>query len=381
MNAKTLKTFRTVLACLLLAGAAAAIAVFLLLLGTDRLERMNDILGGAETVSSVEEARELLRENGIPDFSPGREGTLLFWGSGSNRVQEVAESEFAAEDSAWTLQPGIEPAAADASGEIWYPLEELGLADRLAGAELSAGSFSQVLPAALGCREGDFAYTYYQKVLGESVVLNGGTYYTGDGEQIAALGREDAAERAAAQGISLALLGEENAAAGFSGFTSLREVYVAEGVTRLGAGVFSDCVSLETVTLPQTLTAVEAAAFSRCSALKEIDLGGITALGESAFFASGLERVTLPAGVKAVPMYAFGYCASLVHAEFPGATEIGEAAFYLCEKLESVSAPAAERVEKEAFFLCGKLTTFDFVTDGTEIGEDAFFGTSYAGRA
>ena len=91
--------------------------------------------------------------------------------------------------------------------------------------------------------------------------------------------------------------------AGFSGCSSLKEIYIPEGVTSLTQGFFQNCSSLKEIILPNSLVSVGKAAFSGCTSLETFSFGaGFTTLArvnndyETLNGCSSLKYVYMPVG-------------------------------------------------------------------------------------
>ena len=108
-------------------------------------------------------------------------------------------------------------------------------------------------------------------------------------------------------------------------------VYIADGVTGIGAHAFDNLTTLEQVEIENsvTLTQVGEYAFNACDNLEgPIDLSGVTDLGQYAF--NGCEvlgEVILGEGLTEIPSYAFNYC-GLSDIDIPSTvTVLGDHAF------------------------------------------------------
>ncbi|MBQ3040293.1 MAG: leucine-rich repeat domain-containing protein [Clostridia bacterium] len=91
--------------------------------------------------------------------------------------------------------------------------------------------------------------------------------------------------------------------AGFSGCSSLKGIYIPEGVTSLSGSFFKGCASLKEITLPNSLVSVGKAAFSGCTSLETFSFGaGFTTLErvnndyETLNGCSSLKYVYMPVG-------------------------------------------------------------------------------------
>ena len=91
----------------------------------------------------------------------------------------------------------------------------------------------------------------------------------------------------------------------------LRRVVLSEGLEALGDGAFYGS-GLESVRIPSTLRRVEERAFMECRDLRTVKLAeGLTEVGRCAFFGSGLEGVAIPQSVRFIGAEAFSECRRL----------------------------------------------------------------------
>lgn len=137
--------------------------------------------------------------------------------------------------------------------------------------------------------------------------------------------------------------------------------------------------TLEEVTLPDGLTKVADEQFSGFTALKAIGLPkAVTEIGTKAFYQSGLVGIKIKNKVETIGKSAFQECANLAAVNLSDAaslTEIGEAAFADCPKLTAIDFAGATKlatVGKLAFYGDG-LTTVKVTGSIEEIGEQAFY--------
>ena len=80
---------------------------------------------------------------------------------------------------------------------------------------------------------------------------------------------------------------------------AIKEVVVAEGVTRIGWNNFMSLYGLEKVTIAGSVKRIEEFAFANDKAITEINLGeGIEVIGVNAFYYTGVETLKLPASLK-----------------------------------------------------------------------------------
>ena len=170
-------------------------------------------------------------------------------------------------------------------------------------------------------------------------------------------------------------------------------VYIADGITGIGAYAFNDISTLEKVEIEDStdLTKVGEHAFDGCDNLVgPLDLSGVTDLGQYAF--NGCERlgsgenntgVTLSDKLEEIPEHAFYNCA-LKNVNIPSScTEIGEGAFahnslsavgelVLPDDLQSIGDSAFYRQPSESE--TQGITGLVIPESVTYIGENAFYG-------
>lgn len=145
----------------------------------------------------------------------------------------------------------------------------------------------------------------------------------------------------------------------------MTELYLPEGMTRLGAGVFGRekgaCESLRLVHLPSTLTRLGRDCFAGCRSLESVKLPvGLTEVRPGCFDGcESLSRVEFQGdGVAKIGARAFRGCTGLKSVSLPGSvTEIDDFAFDGCEGLSKLDMEVGklERVGYAAFRACGSL--------------------------
>ncbi|AUW37073.1 hypothetical protein C1937_01235 [Metamycoplasma hominis] len=114
----------------------------------------------------------------------------------------------------------------------------------------------------------------------------------------------------------------------FSGCRSLEEVFLNEGLEKIGAYAF-DYTNIKSITIPGSVKEIGQRAFSNCQNLKEVILNeGLEKIGAGAFNHTNIESITIPGSVK----------------------EIGESAFYACWNLKEVILnEGLEKIGAKAF--------------------------------
>jgi len=117
----------------------------------------------------------------------------------------------------------------------------------------------------------------------------------------------------------------------------LFEIFVREGVERIGANAFSSCEQLSMVHLSDSVSVIERNAFFECRHLFCVDLSnGLDEIGDRAFYdCRGLRDITLPDSVR----------------------RIGEQTFYGCTQLKEVRLPInLKEIYRSTFDNCPELT-------------------------
>lgn len=209
----------------------------------------------------------------------------------------------------------------------------------------------------------------------------------------------------------------------FYNCTGLKNIKIDGSVEVIGKGAFYNCTSLERVTFPDTLERIEDYTFYNCSSLRLTSLppmlreigrsafyacgtadagvgesdedvleipGGVTYVGDYAFFGCGYRRadsvsgVTETAGIDVIRMGdrieyigkgAFRGFASLKSVVIAGADMIGDRAFYGCPSLLEVTVGSRlSRIGKSTFSGCSALLRASFPDTLLEIGNFAFSG-------
>ena len=110
----------------------------------------------------------------------------------------------------------------------------------------------------------------------------------------------------------------------------IKEVFVEEGVTSIGAWMFWSCGSIEKVSLPSTLKKIGDYGFYQCSALNNVTWGdNISSIGYYAFRnCYTINKLTFPKNLGTIGDAAFSGCSALKEMRFIGnLPEISNGAF------------------------------------------------------
>lgn len=103
--------------------------------------------------------------------------------------------------------------------------------------------------------------------------------------------------------------------------STIKAVFIGDGVTTIGGYAFYECANLTDVAFPESLTTIGTRAFQSCNGLKDLVLPeGVVNIANVAFYAcSNLSSVTFPETIADIGGYAFKDCSSLKSVTFLGA--------------------------------------------------------------
>lgn len=195
----------------------------------------------------------------------------------------------------------------------------------------------------------------------------------------------------------------------------LKEIYLGEGVTSIGASAFQK-TKIKTITIPKYVESIGNYAFSDCSDFtsvyitdiakwceidfdsyhanplyytKNLYLNGtlvrelvipnsVTIIGSYAFYnCTGLTSITIPSNVTSIGDYAFEYCTGLETVNLGNGVEtIGDSAFCACSRLTSITIPdSVNTIGNYAFHRCTELVNVTLGSGVETIRHYAFNGT------
>ncbi len=181
----------------------------------------------------------------------------------------------------------------------------------------------------------------------------------------------------------------------FEGCTSLKNLYLAEGMTAIGHRSFLGCTALETVDIPSTITEWGNYSFEDCTSLKNVTLhDGLIVLGGGAFYKTAIESIYIPSTIEkweSTNDYsgsghgAFQDCTNLKSITFgDGLKELGSLdggmknVFHGCSSLEEVAFGDDSQLTAIAFGVfsnCANLKRVEIPDNVTNI-QDVFTLTS-----
>lgn len=139
----------------------------------------------------------------------------------------------------------------------------------------------------------------------------------------------------------------------------LKEIFIPDSVTYLGANLFCNSTELESARLPAFLKILPPFLFCGCKSLKKVEMPlEVQDFSEGLFAGcSSLEEIPFRSGIKTLPESVFDSCTSIKSLIIPDSvTKICSGAVANCENLETIVLPAKlEILEKDWISNCPKL--------------------------
>ncbi len=143
----------------------------------------------------------------------------------------------------------------------------------------------------------------------------------------------------------------------FEGCTFLKELALPNSLKSIGDNAFKDCYSIKTIRIPANVVSIGISVFSNCKSLTSINVSsGNTAFvsKDGVLFTAGFstliaypenkkgENYVIPKGVAAIGEYAFDDCDALTNVELPKTLfSIGSGAFHECSGIKKIEIPAS----------------------------------------
>jgi len=138
--------------------------------------------------------------------------------------------------------------------------------------------------------------------------------------------------------------------------SSITNVVIPDGVTKICKGVFQRCTNLKSVLIPGSVETIDDYAFNECTSLKEIIIpDSVNYLGEGIFSGcTSLKKITIPNSVTEIGWRAFEGCTSLFNVTLPeGIKDIFNGTFSNCKSLKSIQIPdSVTFIDQSAFLNC-----------------------------
>ena len=162
----------------------------------------------------------------------------------------------------------------------------------------------------------------------------------------------------------------------FNGCTSLTNVTLGDGVTKIGTNAFIRCTQISSITIGSRVSSIGKNAFNGCTALTNANIGsgaiganafqdcsrlanvtlgdGVTSVGANAFLrCEALTSMNIGSSVKTIESYAFSGCSALEEVTI-SAAQIGNQAFRSANALKKVTlGDGVENIPAGAFSSCG----------------------------
>ena len=155
---------------------------------------------------------------------------------------------------------------------------------------------------------------------------------------------------------------------------NLETVVIGSGVTEIGYSAFYQS-GIKNIIIPNNVTNIKSSAFSRCNNLSSVTLGsGLTEIPQYCFeYCSKLENITIPNNVVKVSDYAFQY-SGIKNIDFgSGVEELGNCAFSNCLGIENVVLPSnITTFGYNLFDYCTNLKSFDIEASDVTISSNMF---------
>jgi len=157
----------------------------------------------------------------------------------------------------------------------------------------------------------------------------------------------------------------------------LESVELPETIETIGDSAFEDCYQLQHIELPKNLKSIEEGAFCNCVNLKNIELPESLKILEGGTFSgcSSLEKVNIPFGITTIKGYTFKECKSLKKIRIhEGINIIFAGAFLNCQGLEEVEMKEGiKSIQEEVFLGCENIKSIKIPDSVEEIESKAFY--------
>ncbi|MDE7343942.1 MAG: leucine-rich repeat domain-containing protein, partial [Muribaculaceae bacterium] len=181
--------------------------------------------------------------------------------------------------------------------------------------------------------------------------------------------------------LTLPSLPESLTEIGYSAFANSPRITFATlpaAVTTIGGEAFRDCHGLRGMTLGESLESMGGSVFAGCSMLERVDMSAthLYAIPDYAFNGCRmLDEVILPESVESIDSYAFAGT-DIRDIEFAsGVTSFGNRAFSDCRRMVTANLPeGVNQVQEYMFAECPRLVSASFPASVTSLGTMLFSG-------
>ena len=151
---------------------------------------------------------------------------------------------------------------------------------------------------------------------------------------------------------------------------------IGSGVTSIGESAFYGS-GIRNITIPNGVTSIGNSIFNNCTSLSSCTIGnGVTNISENAFYnCYNLSNCAIGSGITSIDDSAFEYCTSLAGIDIPDSvTSIGINAFSNCSGMSSCTIGSnVTNIGNSAFSRCYNITSIDIPDSVTSVGERAFY--------